>query len=114
MMMVELAGGKVDQKDPEVFCSPCPHYSSPSHAPLCALKHISVCLSGGRAVCHVVFLATLARLHDHIGQLLHLKVKINSNAINNLLSHKMLCKHFTLGWRSLGCCGVVTLCCLPT
>lgn len=47
-------------------------------------------------MCHTIFLATLARLHDHIGQLLHLQVENNSDVINYILfSHKMFCKHLT-------------------
>lgn len=40
--------------------------------------HLIVCLSVGRAV----FLAALAGLHNHVGQLLHLKGKTNSRVIH--------------------------------
>lgn len=52
-----------------------------SNALLCGLKcdfsHLCPYLRGGRAVCRIVALATLAGLHNHIGQLLHLKVEIS-------------------------------------
>lgn len=79
-------GGRVDQKHIYFFCSPCPHSSHPplrcshtSPAPsVCGPKHsfsfhFRICWRQGGAACHVVFLATLARLDDHIRQLLHLK-----------------------------------------
>lgn len=54
---------------------------SRSNAPLSGLKqdsfHLCACSRGGRADTHVVSLATLAGLHNHIGQLLHLKVEIS-------------------------------------
>lgn len=94
MIMAELAGGKVDHKDPDDF-----KYFVPL-VHIILILFISVTCSspwsqtrllpslymfeGSREMSHVVFLATLAGLHNHIGQLLHLKVKINSNVINHL------------------------------
>lgn len=76
MIMVELMGGKADHTYPDDF-----KYLFPlstfflsllllSHASLSGLKHsffnLGICLRGDRAVCHDVFLATLAGLHDHV------------------------------------------------
>lgn len=52
------------------------------------------------------FLATLAGLHDHVGQLLHLKGKINSNGLTHWqawLSHEMLGKYFRMEATWLQC-----------
>ena len=90
-----------------ICCSPCPHYSAP-YSPHCSRRMpLSVVSNTSRfmfertrsSVPCRIFLATLAGLHNHVGQLLHLKVRINSNGLTHWqvwLSHEMFGKYFRM------------------
>lgn len=91
----ESAGGKVDHQNPNDFkyYVPLVHISlvllisatcSSLWSQTRPLPSLYVFEERQSTVPCCIFLATLAGLHNHIGQLLHLKVKINSNVINHL------------------------------